>query len=27
MSDAILRAVRAATGLPDYPAVRDLKGK
>jgi L-aminopeptidase/D-esterase-like protein len=27
MSDAILRAVRAAKGLPGYPAVRDLKNK
>jgi L-aminopeptidase/D-esterase-like protein len=26
MADAILRAVREATGLPDYPAVRDLRG-
>jgi L-aminopeptidase/D-esterase-like protein len=25
MSDAILRAVRAATGIPGYPAVRDLR--
>lgn len=25
MADAILRAVREATGLPNYPAVRDLK--
>ena len=25
ISDAILRAVREATGLPGYPAVRDLK--
>lgn len=24
MADAILRAVREATGLPNYPAVRDL---
>jgi len=27
MSDAILRAVRAAKGLPGYPAVSDLKNK
>jgi L-aminopeptidase/D-esterase-like protein len=27
MADAILRAVREATGLPDYPAVRDLARK
>lgn len=27
MADAILRAVREATGLPNYPAVRDLKRK
>jgi L-aminopeptidase/D-esterase-like protein len=25
MADAILRAVREATGLPNYPAVRDLR--
>jgi L-aminopeptidase/D-esterase-like protein len=25
MAEAILRAVRAATGIPGYPAVRDLK--
>ena len=25
MSDAILRAVRAAKGLPGYPGVADLK--
>jgi L-aminopeptidase/D-esterase-like protein len=25
MSEAIVRAVRAATGIPGYPAVRDLK--
>ena len=25
MADAILRAVRAATGIPGYPAVRDLR--
>lgn len=25
MADAILRAVREATGVPDYPAVRDLR--
>jgi len=25
MSDAIVRAVRAATGIPGYPAARDLK--
>jgi L-aminopeptidase/D-esterase-like protein len=25
MADAIVRAVRAATGLPGYPAARDLK--
>jgi L-aminopeptidase/D-esterase-like protein len=25
VSDAILRAVRAATGLPGFPAVGDLK--
>jgi L-aminopeptidase/D-esterase-like protein len=25
MSEAILRAVRAATGIPGYPAVRDLR--
>jgi L-aminopeptidase/D-esterase-like protein len=24
MADAILRAVREATGLPNYPSVRDL---
>ena len=27
MADAILRAVREATGLPNYPAVRDLARK
>ena len=26
-ADAILRAVREATGLPNYPAVRDLARK
>lgn len=25
MADAIVRAVRAATGLPGYPAARDLQ--
>jgi len=25
MADAILRAVRAATSIPGYPAVRDLR--
>ena len=25
MPDAILRAVRQATGVPGYPAIRDLK--
>ena len=25
MSDAIVRAARAATGIPGYPAARDLK--
>jgi L-aminopeptidase/D-esterase-like protein len=25
MADAILRAVRQATSIPDYPAVRDLR--
>lgn len=25
MADAILRAVREATGVPGYPAVRDLR--
>ena len=25
VADAILRAVREATGLPDYPAVRDIR--
>ena len=25
MADAILRAVRQATGVPGYPAIRDLK--
>ena len=25
MADAIVRAVRAATGIPGYPAARDLK--
>jgi L-aminopeptidase/D-esterase-like protein len=25
MADAVLRAVTQATGLPGYPAVRDLK--
>jgi L-aminopeptidase/D-esterase-like protein len=25
MSEAIVRAVRAATGIPGYPAARDLK--
>ena len=26
MADAIVRAVRQATGVPGYPAIRDLKG-
>jgi L-aminopeptidase/D-esterase-like protein len=25
VADAILRAVREATGLPDYPSVKDLR--
>jgi L-aminopeptidase/D-esterase-like protein len=25
MAEAIVRAVRAATGIPGYPAARDLK--